>query len=173
MPKTHDAIAPPTVFTEFVSPVATPGLVRGRRGRRGSRERGDEGARADARDDHVREHLHVAVVERQEQQVADATSELAPMSAMRGVTHRVASGNSIAPTTSESTYDADRAATSGSSWRRARSRTPTASVRAKVDSGACAPSTLTPKRPAVRKTGHSDGERNMRTSMSGSGCRSS
>ena len=24
MPKTHDAIAPPTVFTEFVSPVATP-----------------------------------------------------------------------------------------------------------------------------------------------------
>src|SRR6188768_3451858 len=33
------------------------------------------------------------------------------------------------------------------------------SVRAKVDSGACAPSTLTPNRPAVRKTGPSAGER--------------
>ena len=32
---------------------------------------------------------------------------------------------------------------------------------------------LTPNRPAVRNTGHSDGERNMRTSMSGSGWRSS
>ena len=34
-----------------------------------------------------------------------ATSELAPMRATRGVTHLVASGNSIAPTTRESTYD--------------------------------------------------------------------
>ena len=75
MPNTHEAIAPPTVLTELVSPVATPVWVRGSSGCRGRRQRRDQGARAQADDDHVGDDLGVGVMERQEEQEADADEQ--------------------------------------------------------------------------------------------------